>query len=128
MAGQKGRALMDNRKFILYGILIALIIGVVAVFLASADPDGLESTALVVQGQKTLTGGTPENAEIDEEHLGGTYSYSSLMPDYSLGEEMGFWGGIAAIVVGTFLSVVVVVGSLWAVKALSRPKEAASKP
>jgi cobalt/nickel transport protein len=47
--------------------IIALLIGVVAVFLASGDPDGLESTALMVQGQKTLTGGTPADAEIQED-------------------------------------------------------------
>ena len=40
-------------------MVIALLIGVIAVFMASADPDGLESTALVVQGQKDLTGATP---------------------------------------------------------------------
>ena len=48
--------MMDNKTFIIAGIIIALLIGVVAVFMASGDPDGLESTALVVQGQKELTG------------------------------------------------------------------------
>ena len=48
--------MIDNKTFIIGGIIIALIIGVAAVFLASGDPDGLESTALVVQGQKTITG------------------------------------------------------------------------
>lgn len=119
---------MDNRKFILYGILLALLIGVVAVFLASGDPDGLESTALVVQGQKTLTGDTPADAEIDEEHMGGSFSYSSPMPDYSLGDEMGTLGGILAIIAGTFLSVVVVLGAVWGLKLVSRPKEGAAKP
>ncbi len=51
--------MMDNKTFIIAGIVVALLIGVVAVFMASADPDGLESTALVVQGQKELTGNTP---------------------------------------------------------------------
>ncbi|MCK7505079.1 MAG: PDGLE domain-containing protein [Desulfobacterales bacterium] len=48
--------MMDNKTFIIAGIVVALLIGVVAVFMASGDPDGLESTALVVQGQKDLTG------------------------------------------------------------------------
>jgi len=56
--------MMDNRTFIIAGIIIALAIGGAAVFLASGDPDGLESTALVVQGQKELTGVTPEDAEL----------------------------------------------------------------
>ena len=80
--------MMDNKTFIIAGIVIALLIGVIAVFMASADPDGLESTALVVQGQKDLTGATPENAEIQED-LNGKFSYTSPMPDYALGEEMG---------------------------------------
>jgi cobalt/nickel transport protein len=42
--------MMDNKTFIIAGIIVALLIGVVAVFMASGDPDGLESTALVVQG------------------------------------------------------------------------------
>jgi cobalt/nickel transport protein len=100
---------MENRTFIAVGIIVALLIGIAAVFLASADPDGLESTALIIQGQKSLTGSTPENAEIQED-LNGKFSYSSPMPDYSLGESMGPLGGIVAIVVGTLLSFVLVFG------------------
>jgi cobalt/nickel transport protein len=123
MVNQRGEAPMATRKFVIAGIIIALLIGVTAVFFASGDPDGLESTALVVQGQKTLTGGTPENAEIHED-MAGKFSYSSLMPDYSLGEEMGPVGGIVAIVAGTLLAFVVVLGAIKAVKILSRKEPA----
>jgi cobalt/nickel transport protein len=112
--------MMDNKTFIIAGILIALLIGVIAVFMASADPDGLESTALVVQGQKTITGGTPENAEIQED-LNGKFSYTALMPDYSLGEEMGSSGGLIAIIVGTLLAFLVVLGLAYAIKAANKP-------
>jgi len=44
--------MMDNKTFIVVGIGVALLISVVAVFMASGDPDGLESTALVVQDKK----------------------------------------------------------------------------
>ena len=44
-----------NRKFLAAGLLIALAISIIAVFLASSDPDGLDSTALIASGQKTLT-------------------------------------------------------------------------
>jgi cobalt/nickel transport protein len=101
---------MENRTFIIAGIAIALLIGIVAVFFASADPDGLESTALIIQGQKTLTGSTPGDAEIQED-LNGKFSYSSPMPDYSLGEAMGPLGGIIAIVAGTLLAFGLVLGS-----------------
>jgi len=102
---------MDNKTFIIVGIAVALIIGVAAVFLASGDPDGLESTALMVQGQKTLTGDTPADAEINEETK-DRFSFTSPMPDYSLGEELGPLGGIIAIVAGTLLAFVVVLGVL----------------
>jgi cobalt/nickel transport protein len=101
---------MENRTFIVIGVVIALLIGVTAVFLASSEPDGLESTALMVQGQKTLTGSTPENAEINENPT-GKFSYSSPMPDYSLGEAMGPLGGIVAIIAGTLLAFGLVLGS-----------------
>jgi cobalt/nickel transport protein len=84
-------------------------LGVVAVFFASGDPDGLESTALVVQGQKTLTGDTPPDAELHEDAT-GKFSYESPMPDYSLGETLGPLGGIIAIVIGTLLAFGIVLG------------------
>ncbi len=112
--------MMDNRTFIIAGIILALLVGVVAVFLASGSPDGLESTALVVQGQKTLTGDTPEEAEIHED-TAGKFSYSSPMPDYSLGDEMGAGGGIIAIVAGTILAFLVVLGLAYGIKAYAKP-------
>jgi cobalt/nickel transport protein len=112
--------MMDNKTFIIAGIIVALLIGVVAVFFASGDPDGLESTALVVQGQKELTGGTPENAEIQED-LNGKFSYTSPMPDYALGEEMGSLGGIIAIVFGTILAFLIVLGLAYGIKAAGKP-------
>jgi cobalt/nickel transport protein len=101
---------MENRTFIAIGLVVALLIGITAVFLASADPDGLESTALIIQGQKSLTGPTPENAEIEED-LNGKFSYSSPMPDYALGEEMGSLGGIIAIIAGTLIAFALVFGA-----------------
>ena len=100
---------MDNKTFLIVGIVVALLIGVVAVFLASGDPDGLESTALMVQGQKTLTGATPADAEIHED-TAGKFTYESPMPDYSLGEKFGPLGGIIAIVAGTLLAFGAVLG------------------
>jgi cobalt/nickel transport protein len=112
--------MMDNKTFIIAGIIVALLIGVVAVFMASGDPDGLESTALVVQGQKELTGATPENAEIEED-MNGKFSYTALMPDYSLGEDLGSLGGLIAIIVGTLLAFLVVLGLAYAIKAANKP-------
>jgi cobalt/nickel transport protein len=44
-----------NMKFLITGVLLALAVSIVAVFLASPNPDGLDSTALIASGQKTLT-------------------------------------------------------------------------
>jgi len=112
--------MMDNKTFIIAGIIIALLIGFTAVFMASGDPDGLESSALVVQGQKDLTGDTPEDAELQEE-TDGRFTYTAPMPDYALGEEMGSLGGIIAIVFGTILALVVVFGIAYGLKAAGKP-------
>jgi cobalt/nickel transport protein len=114
---------MDNKTFIIIGIAIALLIGVVAVFMASGDPDGLESTALMIQGQKTLTGGTPPDAEIHE-NPDGKFSYTSPMPDYSLGEQFGPLGGIVAIVVGTLLAFGLIFGISKLLVARKKAKQA----
>jgi len=107
--------MMDNKTFLIVGIIIALLIGVLAVFLASGDPDGLESTALMVSGQKDLTGAAPE--EGNPEAVGtGTFSYESPLPDYSMGEGMGSLGGVIAIIIGIFLTLAVVIGATWLVK------------
>ncbi len=101
---------IDDRMFIVLGLTIAIIIGVVAVFLASGDPDGLESTALVVQGEKSLTGPSPE--EGDPEAIGtGVSVYSSPFPDYSLGEHYGPIGGVVATILGIIITLAVVLGA-----------------
>jgi len=112
--------MMDNRTFIISGVIVALLIGAVAVFLASPSPDGLESTALVVQGQKTITGDTPADAEIHEE-TNGRFSYSSPMPDYSLGESLGSAGGLIAIILGTIIAFLAVLGLAFGITRYGKP-------
>ena len=107
--------MIDNKTLIIGGLVIAILIGVLAVFLASSDPDGMESTALIIQGQKSLIGPTPPDAEI-QENLEGKFAYSAPMPDYSLGEGLGSTGGILAIVGGTVLAFLVAIGLIYAIK------------
>jgi cobalt/nickel transport protein len=107
--------MIDNKTLVVGGLVIAILIGVVAVFLASNDPDGLESTALMIQGGKTLTGPTPPDAEIQED-MEGKFTYSAPMADYSLGEGLGSRGGILAIVGGTVLAFLIVIGLIYALK------------
>ncbi|OPY38260.1 MAG: cobalt transport protein CbiN [Methanoregula sp. PtaU1.Bin051] len=111
--------MIDNKTFLIGGLVLALLIGGIAVFLASGDPDGLESTALVVQGQKELTGGTPADAEIHEETV-DRFAYESPMPDYSLGEQMGPLGGVIAIVAGTTIAFILVFGAACGIRILRK--------
>lgn len=106
--------MMDNKQFMAAGIVIALVIGVIAVFLASGDPDGLESTALVVQDEKDLLGASPEDG--DAEAIGaGTFEYESPLPDYSMGESAGKAGDIIALIIGIFITFALIAGVTWAV-------------
>lgn len=106
--------MMDNKKFMAAGIIIAIVIGVVAVFLASGDPDGLESTALVVQDEKTLLGASPDDG--DAEAIGaGTFEYDSPLPDYSMGESAGAAGDIVALIIGIFITFGLIAGVTWAI-------------
>lgn len=100
----------DNRMFLIIGVLVAILIGVLAVFFASGDPDGLESTALVIQGEKTLTGPAP--LESNPEAIGtGISVYSSPFPDYSIGGNMGPIGSVVAMIAGILITLAVVLGA-----------------
>jgi cobalt/nickel transport protein len=114
--------MMETRHFVLIGIMVAVVIGVVAVFLASSNPDGLESTALIVQGEKTLTGDTPPDAEVVED-VHGVFAYESPMPDYSVG-GLGISGQVIAILVGIGISFIIVLG---VARVASRQKDCAGK-
>jgi cobalt/nickel transport protein len=99
----------DNITFIGAGVALAIIIAICAVFLAASDPDGLESTALYVQGEKSLTGLSPE--EGDPEAVGtGVHVYNSPFPDYGMGDDLGQVGGIIAMILGILVTLGVALG------------------
>ena len=110
-----------NRKFLVAGVLIALAISILAVFFASGDPDGLDSTALIISGQKTLT--APATSDAVKVEAPGHFSYSSPMQDYTLGRSWGPLGGIIAMVIGTILTFVSGIGLVY----LLRKRNAARK-
>jgi cobalt/nickel transport protein len=94
--------MMPSRHLLAIGLAVAIIIGVAAVFLAAGGPDGLESTALVVLGEKSLTGPAPSGTGAVE----GPHPASSFLPpfpDYTLGEGTGHTGQVLAIVLGIAL-------------------------
>ncbi|MBS1193800.1 MAG: cobalt transport protein CbiN [Methanomicrobiales archaeon] len=100
---------MDSRRLVAAGIVLAILIAIGAVYLASPAPDGLESTALVVQGDKTLTGNTLPDAEVRED-TAGSITFESLLPDYSLGDAWGKPGEILALSGGILLMVLLIYG------------------
>jgi cobalt/nickel transport protein len=97
-----------DKKFLIAGILVALAISIIAVFFASSDPDGLDSTALIVSGQKSLT--APATGGDMKVEAPGHFTYSSPMQDYTLGENWGPLGGIIAMVIGTILTFAIGIG------------------
>jgi cobalt/nickel transport protein len=113
-----------NLKFLVIGVVLALAVAIVAVFLASPDPDGLDSTALIASGQKALTApATGENISVEAP---GHLTYESPMPDYSLGEKWGPMGGIIAMVTGTLLNIAIVLGLAWLLKKRKMSKKPVS--
>ena len=80
-----------NMKFLYAGIAIALLIAIAAPFLASSDPDGLESAAGSVVEESKL-------AEMEE----SAPFLESPMPDYAIAGQ-GKMGEVIAVVAGTIL-------------------------
>lgn len=78
-----------NMKFFYVGIAIALLLAVLAPFLASPDPDGLESAA----------GGVVEESKMSQIE-GMEPVVSAPMADYSI-EGLGKSGEVVAIAAGT---------------------------
>lgn len=100
--------MMDEKKFLIAGIAVALLIAVLAPFLASSNPDGLESAFFGMYGAKEIHGEelNEDAAAVAEEAVvektGNTFSFDALMPDYTV-PGMEKEGEVLAIVVGTIL-------------------------
>lgn len=104
---------METKQFVVIGVAIALVIAVAAPFLASGDPDGLESAFFSIYGAKPFMG-----SELDEDAAGAAeeqaiaatgndFAYEALMPDYSI-PDMDKPGEVVAVVLGTLLMLVLV--------------------
>lgn len=78
----------QTKQFIIIGLVIAIVIAILAPFLASSNPDGLESAA-----EKIMLPGVSDEA-----------AFESPMPDYiipALGEDP--ISGSIAIVIGVII-------------------------
>lgn len=105
---------MDT-KYVIAGIAVALVIAVAAPFIASGNPDGLESAFYSIYEAKPLIGdGLDEDAAAAaEEELvartGNEFAFDALMPDYSI-PGLDKPGEVLAVVGGTLLMLVLVYG------------------
>ncbi len=82
------------RKTLVFGIAIALLIAGLAPFLASSNPDGLESAAEKFSSAEGMD----------------YVAFNSPMPDYAI-EGMGRTGEVLAIMIGTLLMLVMAYGA-----------------
>ncbi|MBC7117860.1 PDGLE domain-containing protein [Methanothermobacter tenebrarum] len=87
-----------DKKLIVGGVIIALIIAVLAPFLASSNPDGLESTA-----EKVMP--NPETEPV----------IKSPLPDYTI-PGLGKEGEVLSLVLGTIIVLIIAYGISVALK------------
>lgn len=93
----------EDTKFILAGAAIAILLSILAPFLASPNPDGLDKNLITLVG-----GGSEEKAEeiIGEQNKVG---YEPPFPDYSI-EGMDKAGEVLSILIGTVILLVLGLG------------------
>jgi cobalt/nickel transport protein len=93
----------ENTKIIIAGAAIAILISILAPFLASPNPDGLDKNLITLVG-----GGSEEHAEkiIEEKNQVG---YEPPFPDYSI-EGMDKAGEVLSIVIGTVIMLLLSLG------------------
>jgi cobalt/nickel transport protein len=78
-----------DRNLIITAVILCLVIGILAPFIASSDPDGLEKSAEELMGN-------PDTDPVIQ----------SPMPDYTI-EPLGKIGEILAMAVGIFVTLIV---------------------
>ena len=104
LTGDTTKQAVPIKKFLVAGLIIALIIGGCAVLFASSDPDGLDSTLLVSGGVKQVFApATGDEIAEAEDPIG----WSAPMPDYALGDST--IGGFIALIIGIFAALVVII-------------------
>lgn len=96
-----------DKKLLLFGIGLAVIIAIIAPFAASENPDGLESSAEEF-----------ESAEGKEDS-----KYESPMPDYIIpGLGDGENSGVAAIVIGTIVMLLLVLAIFYGLSYIKKAR------
>ena len=112
LAGNAEGKAVSLGKIAAAGLIAALVIGGCAVFFASSDPDGLDSTILISEGNKELLSDATSDEVAGEAN--DPVQWNAPMPDYALGDSNA--GGVIALVIG----IVVVLGLIFAAATLAR--------
>jgi cobalt/nickel transport protein len=106
--------MLKKNTFILLGVVVALIIAILAPYIASNNPDGLESTfSKITRSQDSQGSGDNEPAAEDINNnandTGNDFIFSSPFPDYSIGNLSRF-GETIAMIIGTILILLLAFG------------------
>ncbi|HJJ47641.1 MAG TPA: PDGLE domain-containing protein [Methanocorpusculum sp.] len=112
LAGNSEGKAVSLGKIAAVGLAAALVIGGCAVFFASANPDGLDSTILISEGNKELFSSATSDEIAGEEK--DPVKWNAPMPDYALGDSN--IGGVIALVIG----IIVVLGLIFGAAVLAR--------
>jgi cobalt/nickel transport protein len=84
-----------DKNLLIIGLVVAVVIGILAPFLASSDPDGLESTT----------------EKLNPNALESEPAFNSIMPDYIIPElGDGPFSGVVAIFIGIIIVFVLAYG------------------
>lgn len=106
------------KKVLIVGLIAAVVVGGCAAFFASSNPDGLDSTFLINEGQKEVFAPATGDEIAGEEN--DPIQWNAPMPDYALGDGEIPAGGAAAILIGVIIALAVIVA---AAKLASRKKK-----
>ena len=104
-----------TRTFLIAGLAIVIVIAAAAPFIASSNPDGLESAFFGIFGAKEIKGSDldEQRAGAAEEEVAGItgndFSFGSPFADYSI-EGLSKGGEVAAVIIGTLLVLGIALG------------------
>lgn len=123
LTGNTDKQPVSLKKVLAVGLIIVIIIAGCAVFFASTNPDGLDSTFLVNEGHKQVFDDATTD-EISGEKL-DPIQWNAPFRDYSLGEGTGPGGGVIALIAGIViaLAAIVIIAKV-ATRGRNKPEEA----
>ena len=101
MSGRSERTSL--RGFVLAGLLVAVVAGVVLSNFAAAEPDGLESAVVKTQCLPGGTAGAPEPDACLEEAAGEAVYTAAPLPDYEITWLSGLLGVAVCFALGAGL-------------------------